>query len=358
MDSPAPTPSLDELYATAEVLTFPLTTRFRGLTQRTVLLVKGPAGWAEWAPFEEYGPAEAAHWLANTIEMGWATDPHPDNEWVPVNATVPAVDPDAIPGILARYPGVGVVKLKVAEKGEAASRDRDLARIRVIREVAPDCLIRLDANGGWGRSQALDMARTLADLGLAETLDYLEQPCPTTEDLAWLRHQLAAEGIPIRIAADESIRKADDPLRALTMGAVDQAVIKAAPLGGPSRVVEVARIAAEHGAGVTISSALDSCVGLYAGLVAAARIARHLGHVSACGLATGQLFAKDVGPRREIVDGRMRVYPASEDDVAAAVENYSAPPQVRQWWLRRLSLTYDAYTSIRPGTHSVGGSSL
>lgn len=350
MDQPAPPPSLDELLATAQVLSFPLNTRFRGLTRRTVLLVRGPAGWAEWAPFEEYEPHEAAHWLANTIDMGWTTYSDLHNEWIPVNGTIPAVDLNTIPHIIARYPGVHVLKLKVAEQGEG--KDHDLARIHMIRHIAPGCRIRLDANGGWGRAEAIDMARTLAEAGLEDVIDYLEQPCPTIEDLAWLRRQLATEGIRLRIAADESIRKAQDPLRAVQMGAVDHAVIKAAPLGGPTKVLDVARLAAAQGAGVTVSSALDSSVGLYAGLVAAALIRRQLGDVCACGLATGQLFAHDVGPVREIVDGCLRVYPANDDDVAVAVRDYCAPPPVRQWWLDRLRRTYDAYT-----THRLSGGS-
>ncbi len=45
------------------VLSIPMRTRFRGITVREVVLLRGPAGWGEWSPFLEYDAAEAAPWL-------------------------------------------------------------------------------------------------------------------------------------------------------------------------------------------------------------------------------------------------------------------------------------------------------
>ena len=91
------------------------------------------------------------------------------------------------------------------------------------------------------------------------------------------------------IAADESIRKADDPL----------AVVRAARRrhrGAESRSAgrgfgALLDIAAQIDIPVVVSSALDSAVGIAAGLTAAAALPQ-LRH--ACGLGTGGLFVEDV----------------------------------------------------------------
>src|SRR6202012_2794496 len=117
----------------------------------------------------------------------------------------------------------------------------------------------------------------------------LEQPCGTVDELAELRRR-----VDVPIAADESIRKAGDPLAVVRAGAADIAVLKVAPLGGISSLLE---IAAQIDIPVVISSALDSAVGIGIGLAAAAALPE-LQH--ACGLGTGRLFvegvAEPVGP--------------------------------------------------------------
>src|SRR5215472_13100312 len=106
-------------------------------------------------------------------------------------------------------------------------------------------------------------------------LEYLEQPCATVDELAELRRR-----VDVPIAADESIRKADDPLAVVRAGAADIAVLKVAPLGGISALLT---IAAQINIPVVVSSALDSAVGIGIGLAAASALP-HLDH--ACGLGT------------------------------------------------------------------------
>lgn len=84
-------PALDELLATAHVVSLPLRTRFRGIDSREALLLEGPEGWTEFSPFTEYGDAEAATWLSAAIDYGWRAQPPPLRSEIPVNATVPAV---------------------------------------------------------------------------------------------------------------------------------------------------------------------------------------------------------------------------------------------------------------------------
>ncbi|MDY6050428.1 MAG: o-succinylbenzoate synthase [Corynebacterium sp.] len=317
-------PTLPDLLDRAVVVSLPMRVRFRGLTHREIMLVEGPNGWCEWSPFVEYETAEAATWLRCTLEMGWDELPAVQRPLVPINATVPAVHPEEIEAILARVPGARTVKVKVAERirpdGTGMSFEQslreDVARVNAVRRILPGALIRVDANRGWSVDEAVQAVRVLTANG---PLEYVEQPCFSADELGELRARLDWEvpgpGRP-DIAADESIRKASDPLT--VVGKVDRAVLKAQPMGGVSRLLQVER---DLGLTVTVSSALESAVGMYAGLVAAAAqtgpgvsagAAAHSApswQLPAAGLGTGTLFAEDVAPPRPIVDGKLEVMP-------------------------------------------------
>jgi O-succinylbenzoate synthase len=94
--------------------------------------------------------------------------------------------------------------------------------------------------------------------------------------------------VDVPLAADESIRRAEDPLRVRAAGAADIVVIKAQPLGG---VRAALGIAAACGLPAVVSSAVESSVGLAAGVALAAALPQ-LDY--ACGLATMALLAGDV----------------------------------------------------------------
>ena len=99
-------PPLSDLLATARVVALPLVTRFRGIDVREAVLFEGPEGWTEFAPFAEYPDDEAATWLAAAIDFGWLAAPPAVRDRVLVNATVPSVDPDAVPSVLERFPAL------------------------------------------------------------------------------------------------------------------------------------------------------------------------------------------------------------------------------------------------------------
>ena len=221
-------PDLAEVLATLSVVQIPMRVRFRGVTVREVALVHGPRrGWGEFSPFPEYDDAEASRWLAAAIEAGWVGWPDPVRTSIPVNATVPAVPAREVAGILARYDGCSTAKVKVAERGQRLEDDVD--RVAAVRDVmGPGARIRVDANGGWTVAEATDALRRLAAYGL----EYAEQPCASVEELAALRVALARNGIDVLVAADESIRKAADPMRVVREEAADVIVVKVAPLGG------------------------------------------------------------------------------------------------------------------------------
>ncbi|WP_281409406.1 hypothetical protein, partial [Rhizobium ruizarguesonis] len=100
------TPSIDDILDRAHVVSLPMAVRFRGVDTREALLIDGPAGWGEFSPFLEYGPEEAAHWLAAGIEAAFEGLPAASG-WVEVNGTVPAVGPAEVEKVLERFPGVG-----------------------------------------------------------------------------------------------------------------------------------------------------------------------------------------------------------------------------------------------------------
>jgi O-succinylbenzoate synthase len=309
-------PSLADLLDRLHVVALPMRVRFRGITTREVALVEGPAGWGEFGAFAEYPPPEAAHWLASAIEGAYLPPPPVLRRRVPINATVPAVPAARVGEVLSRFPGAETAKVKVAEPGQALADD--VARVNAVRALVPT--VRVDANGGWTVEQA---ARAAAALTADGPLEYLEQPCASVGELAALRAR-----IDVPIAADESIRKADDPLAVVRAHAADVAVLKVAPLGGVSALLA---IAAQIDIPVVVSSALDSAVGISHGLTAAAALPQ-LRH--ACGLGTGGLFTEDVVDVAAPVDGYLRVGPVTPDP--ARLRALAAPPERRRWWIDRI----------------------
>ncbi|WP_204079446.1 o-succinylbenzoate synthase [Mycobacterium riyadhense] len=317
------TPTLPELLERLHVVALPMRVRFRGITTREVALIDGPAGWGEFGAFVEYGPHEAAHWLASGIEAAYGQPPPVWRDHVAINATVPAVAAAQVAEVLARFPGARTAKVKVAEPGQSLADDVD--RVNAVRELVET--VRVDANGGWSVEHAVQAAAALTADG---NLEYLEQPCATVDELAELRRR-----VDVPIAADESIRKADDPLAVVRAGAADIAVLKVAPMGGVSALID---IAAQIDIPVVVSSALDSAVGIAAGLTAAAALPE-LRH--ACGLGTGGLFVEDVVAACEVtvpVDGKLTVGPVTPDSGRLAA--LAAPQDRRQWWIDRVKACY------------------
>jgi O-succinylbenzoate synthase len=313
----------NDLLATARVVSLPLSTRFRGIDTREAVLFEGPEGWTEFSPFVEYGDEEAATWLAATIDFGWNPAPAALRGSIHVNATMPAVDASAVEGILARFPGCRTVKVKVAERGGLLAED--VARVARVRELlGPDGRIRVDANGGWNVDEAETAIHALAPYDL----EYVEQPCATIDELAEIRTRVKYMGIPI--AADESVRKVDDPLEVARSKAADILVIKAQPLGG---IAAALRIVADAGLPVVISSALDTSVGLSMG----AHLAAALPDLTLdCGLGTAALLAADVTNAPLLpVNGQVDV--RRIDVSAALLDQYAADAERTAWWLERVT---------------------
>lgn len=319
-------PTLNELRNSAHVLSLPLAVKFRGIWSREIMLFKGPQGWTEFSPFVEYNDDEAVHWLKAAIEFGWSAAAPLVRDSVMVNATIPAVDAEHVPAVLAHFDGCRTAKVKVCESGQTLGED--IARVKAVRAgMGPEGRIRLDANGGWNVDEAEHAFHALAEFDL----EYVEQPCSTLEELAELRERTHYMDIPI--AADESIRKAEDPLAVAQAIAADILVLKAQPLGGISSILEIAE---QVSLPVVLSSALESSVGISMGLHAAAALPQL---EYDCGLGTASLLAADVTKKPLLAQaGSISVQRVDVDE--EMLSSLAAPPDTTAWWQERLERCY------------------
>jgi O-succinylbenzoate synthase len=304
----------------ADVFSLPMNVRFRRLERREGMLITGPAGVGEFSPFWEYGAVESAAWLAAALEAADRGFPQPVRSSVPVNCTIPAVGPDRAAALATAPHGCTTAKVKVAERGQTL--DDDVARVAAVRAaMGPRARIRIDANGGWTVADAVAAIAVLSEF----ELEYVEQPAATVEELGAVRRR-----VDVPIAADESIRRADDPFRVKAHDAADIAVLKVQPLGG---VRACLRLAERLGLPVVVSSALESSVGIAAGVALAAALP-DLPY--ACGLATTAMFDDDVVTHPSTpVAGRLQVATVLPDP--AALERVRGDASVVLRWQARLA---------------------
>ncbi|WP_314078848.1 o-succinylbenzoate synthase [uncultured Rothia sp.] len=323
-----PLPPLREVLENLFTVEIPMTVTFRGVNRRQSALIRGPYGWGEFAPFLEYGVQESAAWLACALEAAWLPAPEPVRTRIPLNATLPAVAAERVPQVLTKYEGeIQELKIKVAEKGQSLADD--IARVAAARDALPNARLKVDANMGYTFGGALEALHKLCDYGII----YAEQPVASIEDMAALRFAIAKEGLPVRIAADESIRKAEDPLKLARANAADLMVVKAAPLGGVRRALALVKQAQLP---AVVSSALESSVGIATGASLAASLPtlRY-----GCGLGTVSLMAEDVTDEPLIAhDGFMDLRAITPSP--QRLERLATDEQTRQWWVNRVTDCY------------------
>ncbi|MGO1307334.1 MAG: o-succinylbenzoate synthase [Microbacterium gubbeenense] len=322
-------PPVAEVLESLRVVSLPLATRFRSVDHREAALFEGPEGWAEFSPFLEYEPGEASTWLAAAIDFAYEPQPVTHRDLIAVNATVPAVPAAEVSAVLARYGACRTAKVKVAEAGQTL--DDDIARVAAVREIlGPEGRIRVDANAGWNVDEAERALHALSEFDL----EYAEQPCASIEELAELRDRLRKWDLPI--AADESVRKATDPLAVARAGAADIVIIKAQPLGGARRALDIVE---QAGLPAVVSSAIDTSIGLAQGALLAAALPE-LDYD--CGLGTAALLTADVTtdpliPRDGQVPAR-RTVPSDE-----LLARHAASADRVAWWQQRIR---DCYASL------------
>ena len=301
-----------------------MNTRFRGVQRREGVLLQGPAGWGEFSPFAEYPPAVAARWLAAATEAATIPWPQPVRTRVPVNVTVPAVGPQEAHD-LVRDSGCTTAKVKVAEPGQAEHEDLD--RVEAVRDaLGPAGAIRVDANAAWDVDTAARMITALDRFAL----EYVEQPCPALEEMARLRRL-----VDVPLAADESVRMAADPLAIAGLEAADLIVVKVQPLGG---VWPALRVVEQIGLPAVVSSALETSIGMAAGVALAAALPEL---PYACGLATVTMLEGDVVAEPLVAEGGyLPVRRPAVDEML--LERYELTGADARAWLDRLAAAEEA----------------
>jgi O-succinylbenzoate synthase len=254
----------------------PMRQRFRRVDHREAVLVRGPRGWGEFSPFPDYPPEVTTRWLAAALELACGDLPEPERLSIPVNVTVPAIDPETASALVLES-GATTAKVKIADRED--QEDDDIERVRAVREaLGPDGHLRVDVNAGWDLETATSRLEKLAEF----ELQYVEQPVATLDEMKELRRRIA-----IPIAADEVVRQSPHPLKVIEEGAADLLILKVQPMGGVGRVLDLAN---RSSIPVVISSALETSVGIYGGLLAASLLP-DLPY--ACGLGTVALIEGD-----------------------------------------------------------------
>ena len=306
---------LDDLLATLRVITLPTRTNFRGVNVREVALIQGPQGWGEFSPFLEYDDNECRPWLASAIEAATVVRPARYRDSIAVNGIIPELnDKKEIESLMRTFPGASTFKVKVGN-----NLVEDVIRVARVFSNAPKAAIRIDVNGLWSVEEALThLYAYYEEIG---PFEYVEQPCATVEELRELKSKIK---IPLRIAADEVIRKAPDPFAVDLTGAADIVMLKVQPLGGIQRCLDIAN---HHNLPVVVSSALESAIGIEYGLELAAAISDL---TFDCGLATGSLLASDVAAH-EISDGKITL-----GQISPKLDGLDVSPERYEWWKNRI----------------------
>jgi O-succinylbenzoate synthase len=312
-----------------------LNAKFRSTQVRTGVLISGPSGWGEFAPFPEYNDEVCSRWLAGALESAFGLFPAKLRSSVPVNAIIPILDVErtisAVESAINVY-GMTTFKVKVAVSAPDSLANDEL-RVKAVRttlnRLGIEGKIRIDVNGQWNLDQAMQAIPILEKA--ADGLDYLEQPCSAITELIELKNRMQSWERPVQIAVDESLRMSANIDVAQIRLAADIMVVKAIPLGGVQRALDLVN---EIGLPVVVSGSLDTSVGLSSGIALAASIPQLYG---ACGLGTGTLFLQDlVTPTTLPTNGELVVRRASPDAHLLAAAAAKVSESDRLWWRERI----------------------
>lgn len=254
----------------------PMRQRFRRVDHREAVLLHGPRGWGEFSPFPDYPPEVTTRWLAAALELACGELPDPVRTAIPVNVTVPALDAETAVALVLES-GATTAKVKIGEPGD--TEEAEIERVRAVREtLGPGGRLRVDVNAGWDLDTATNRIQNL----MGFDIEYVEQPVATVAEMAELRSR-----VDVPLAADELVRQSPNPLQVIEEGAADILILKVQPMGGVMRVLDLAN---RSSIPVVISSALETSVGIFGGLLAASLLP-DLPY--ACGLGTVALIEGD-----------------------------------------------------------------
>ncbi|MEU4294494.1 dipeptide epimerase [Kribbella sp. NPDC026596] len=149
--------------------------------------------------------------------------------------------------------GFDVLKVKVGTDATA-----DVERVRRVREaIGPGPTLRLDANQGWSRRDAVNAIHALEDAGCA--IELVEQPVAADdlEGMAWVTDRVSTP-----ILADESVYGVRDLVNVIRLGAADMVNVKLAKCGGLGPARTLLELARDHGIRTIVGSMMESHVGV------------------------------------------------------------------------------------------------
>ena len=323
-------PSLAELKANLFFFSVPLKYEFAGVKNRQGILLKGPTGWGEFAPFDRYPTHLASKWFVSAYEMAYLADGLKQRDEIKVNGIVPLLSTSQTIEYVQDVMKQGVTCFKV----KCGSEDfaDDFARVMAVRETAPLATIRIDVNGAWDFQQAKDR---IFELNAFATLEYVEQPVASLEDMIRLRNV-----VDVPLAVDEIIRTSKDVNVKDIQMAADIAILKAIPAGG----VRMGQVAAELiDMPVVVSGSMDTSVGLTPGLFLAANIENLYG---ACGFGTGNLLAEDLCATVVPEQGKIKVRAIEPDIEKLELAQSRVDANTREFLLQRLTDCYEMMEAL------------
>ncbi len=168
--------------------------------------------------------------------------------------------------VAAGYP---ILKVKLGS-------DRDRRIIQLVRDAAPDAILRVDANAAWTPKHTLVMAPLLQELGV----EFIEQPV-AAQDLEGLR--FVRERCALPIVADESCLVASDVAK--LAGVVDGVNLKLSKCGSLREALRIIHTARAHGMMVMAGCMIETSLGITA--------AAHLGPLLDCVDLDGAALLRD-----------------------------------------------------------------
>lgn len=195
--------------------------------------------------------------------------------------TLSIADPTRMIERAAHFRRLGFLSFKV-KVGKCF--DDDLRALLGVHEHISDATFRLDANGGYDASAALELLRRTRTAGLV--VECFEQPC-AREDWQGMTRVAREAGVPV--IADESLRDDADLTYILDHGAAQGINLKLSKLGGPLRALALGERA--RAAGLTLMC--GGMVETRLGMTAMAHVACALGNVDLIDLDTAFLLAED-----------------------------------------------------------------
>jgi len=205
-----------------------------------------------------------------------------DPSAAPVTSYTIGIDsPEAIARKVEEASSFPVLKVKMG-------LDNDYEIMEQIRGLT-DKPVRIDANEGWTREEALEKIRWLEP----QNVQFIEQPLPASklEETRWL-----AERVSIPLFADESLRDIEDV--AGLEGAFSGINIKLMKCGGITEALRLIRAARARGLQIMLGCTIESSIGI----TAAAQISPLVDYADLDGnILIGNDPAEGVGA----VDGRL-----------------------------------------------------